>query len=237
MKDADYYKRDGNRYPRVTSITGQFDKSGPLTSWAANSACDYILDEINVRTTEDGGEWIEPGDLWPIIEAARKEFRRVSTKALDIGSAVHTAIEHYLKTGQEPPNPSEQILSAFLAFLEWADEYQLNPLQTEMTLFGNGYAGTCDVVAWIKLNGEPRRYLIDFKTSKKPYRNKPYNEWGWQLAAYRACLPDVEGAGVLRLDKETGYPDWYDLSENYDDDLKVFLALKDVWWARHPNFK
>lgn len=224
MGNARYYKKNGHQYPRVTSITGQLDKPA-LTYWAANCACDYILQEMSAETTMEG--------LSSIIESARKNFRSVSYQALDIGSAVHEAVERYLKTGVEPQAPSEEVLSGFLAFLEWQDKHELLPIATEQTLYSDTYAGTCDLVCVL----DGKKYLIDFKTTKKPKQKGGYDEWKWQLAAYRNCIPGLQGAGILRLDKDTGKPDFYDYSDTYEEDLRTFLLLTDLWYMRHPRFK
>ena len=217
-----HYKRNGLKYPSVTTITGQLDKPA-LTWWAANCACDYIISELE-GSDED---MVPVGALYPVIEAARKGFMKVSRQALDIGSATHGAIEHYLKTGQEPQAPSDEVLSAFLAFLEWKGSMDVGEtIQTEFTLYADRYAGTCD---WIVMLGG-KKYLIDFKASKGIYK-----EYQYQVAAYRACDPSIEGCGILRLDKVTGLPEWKDTSETYEQDLKVFEILTDLWYATHPR--
>ena len=44
----------------------------------------------------------------------------------------------------------------------------------------------------------------------------------------------VQGCGVLRLDKETGMPDWCDTSKTYKQDLRVFNRMVDLYFERHP---
>jgi hypothetical protein len=229
------YKQNGKSYPSSTTICGQLDKSGPLTWWAAGCAADFVIEKVTALKTPKA----EVVEVVQIAEAARKQFRSVSSKAAGIGTAVHKAVEHYLKTGQEPKIDDDQILSGFLAFLEWAEEHKLKALATEITLYGENYAGTCDLIC--TLAGRP--FVVDFKTSKQPRNGKPYEEWGYQLASYRhaaeldGLVPNgsATGHGILRLDKESGYPDWYDISEQYEADLKVFQALAKVWWLRHPE--
>uniref|UniRef100_A0A6M3LEW0 Putative PD-(D/E)XK nuclease superfamily protein n=1 Tax=viral metagenome TaxID=1070528 RepID=A0A6M3LEW0_9ZZZZ len=231
---ARYYKYNGKKLPSVTTITGQLDKPG-LTYWAAGCACDFILNEIeeNKYTGQEGPpgpRLIDANLLYPIIETARKNFRKVSSQALDIGSAVHNAIEHYLKTGQEPQAPSNQVLSAFLAFLEWLDKWETwETLYTEHTLYADRFAGMTDWI--VRLNG--KLTLIDFKTSKQPSNNKSYPEWGYQTAAYRSCHEGVEANAILRLDKESGIPSYYDLSSTYEHDVKVFNVLTDLYYLTH----
>jgi len=243
MSERYYLHPLGHRVPSVTTITSQLDKSSALIQWAVNCACDYLIYNLNNNESlwqypfeagideENGACYIKKSHLFPLIEKARKEYKKISQKALDIGSEVHKAIEEWLKTGKEPFNPSDQVLSAFLAFLEWLDQWKsYKTIETEFTIYDpNGkYAGTCDWI--VELDG--RVYLIDFKSS-----SGIYPEYRYQVAAYRACDPDIEACGVLRLNKETGYPQWKDTSDTYEQDLKVFNCLCDLWWARHPDFK
>ena len=234
---ANYYMHNGKKLPRRTSIDGQLDKSGPLTYWAANCACDYIINEMEPIRIAPELDSRNPeciiDELYPIIESARKNFRTVSALALDIGSTVHDAIHVWLKTGREPESPSKEVLSGFIAFLEWLDQWESwKTIKTEHTVYCDRWAGTLDWL--VELNGV--LYVVDFKTSKQPRGNKPYEEWGYQTAGYRS-LTDAKGNGILRLDKESGMPDWYDLSDNYESDLAIGNILVDLWWARHPNWK
>lgn len=226
------YSYKDKKLPSVTTITSQLDKSGALTSWAAGACVDYILEQFN-EVRHWTKEWTLD-DLYPIVESARKEFRKISHKALDTGSAVHLAIERYINTGEEPQAPSDQVLSAFLAFLEWYDQYQVQPIKTEHTVYDpeENYAGTCDLVCTLcphptEFPGIREVYLVDFKSSKGIYEEMRY-----QVAAYRNCVPDVTGCGILRLDKETGMPEWKDTTETYEQDLVVFSFLCGLWWAR-----
>ena len=131
MSNKRYYEDDGKRYPRCTSICGQLDKSGPLTYWAAGCACDYIIEHHRLETYYVNHAY----DMFlTTVNQARKEFRSVSDKALNIGSAVHAAIEHYLKTGEEPQDPPDQVLAGFIAFLEWEDEHIIKVYETELTV-------------------------------------------------------------------------------------------------------
>jgi len=209
----------GKKLPSVTTITGQMDKPA-LVYWAANCTADYIIERLH----EDPNV-----DVLEHVEAARKNFRKVSAKAMDIGSAVHAAIEHWLKTGQEPQAPSDEVLSAFLAFLEWLDRWESwQTIKTEHSLYADRYAGTCDWI--VTLDG--KKFVIDFKTAKGVYP-----EYAWQIAGYRACDSTIEGCGILRLDKETGMPEWEDTSDTYEQDLKVFNCLTDLWYAIHKKEK
>ena len=75
-----------------------------------------------------------------------------------------------------------------------------------------------------------KKYVIDWKSSKAIYAS----DYGPQIAAYRSTFDDVEGCGILRLDKLTGEPEWKDFSKRYESDLNIFNKMVELYFARHP---
>lgn len=216
-----YYKINDKELPSVTTIIADCtDKSRPLTQWAANMTVEWIKkncsksDMMRYQVTEDQ------------LNEARFNFREISQEALDIGSAVHHAIETWLETGEEPKGLSEQALTAFVAFLEWAEKFEIETIATEQKVYSDCWAGTLDLKC--KLLG--KQGIIDFKSSKSIYP-----EYRYQLAAYRSVDDDNEFHAVLRLDKETGYPEYKDFSKTYKKDLNVFNKMVALYFARHPR--
>ena len=124
--------------PSVTTITGILDKSGPLIWWAVNSMREYLFEALNqIGEKEIGVIHIEREHLYSIIESARKEFRSVSKKAMDIGTQVHEAIEQWFKTGMEPSKKvSDAVLAGFVAFLDWTEKNEIKPIATEIVVYG-----------------------------------------------------------------------------------------------------
>ena len=210
-----YTHKNGLEYPSVTAILNELNKPA-LTYWAANCAVSYI--EQNLSEVDPNN----PHSLNDLFLNAKTAFKTVGKEATDIGSAVHHAIEHYVKHGKDATGDlSESVQNGFLAFLEWESLNKVEWLESEKTLYNleSCYAGTCDAIA--KINGV--KYLLDFKTSKSIY-----DEYRFQLAAYMACLDESEGVeriGILRLDKETGEPEFKDITKDWQKKYKAFLAL------------
>jgi hypothetical protein len=207
-------------YPSTTTIIGQLEKPA-LVQWAANETCEWIRQ--NCEEAVQGLYYVTASNL----NDARFNFRTVSKDALQIGSSAHNAVELYLNTGVEPKDPADEVFSAFIAFLEWAGEHELGIIETEQRLVGDRWQGTCDLVCTL----DGKKFVVDFKTSKQPKPKMGYPEWTYQLACYRSVIPECDGMGVLRLDKETGFPDWYDLSDRYEWGLSVFNRLTDLFYA------
>lgn len=116
--------------PSATTVLNLLDKPA-LVYWSANCACDYILDEVEELKS------VNIEDLRLVIDGARKKWRKVSKKAMDVGSQVHAAIEHFLKTGEEPQDVSDEVEAGFLAFLEFQDKHKLKPIDIELVVYGN----------------------------------------------------------------------------------------------------
>lgn len=232
------YKKDGKELPRCTDIISDCtDKSGPLTQWAANMVCEWIRKNGNYVPLEHpffkNGYWcLDESNL----EQARIHFKEISQTALDVGSMVHKAVEDYLKgkpvvfTAETP----DQVQEAFAAFRKWENDHNLKPISLEQTVYGDCWAGTLDFLGYF----DDKLYVIDWKSSKAHYKEMDY-----QVAAYRSVSDGIDkpfsdiaqGCGVLRLDKETGLPEWKDTSKTYEKDLAVFNAMKRLYFLRHPK--
>jgi hypothetical protein len=169
-----------------------------------------------------------------VLEKARTEWRIVGKEAMDIGSEVHKLLEQH--TALRKLNILGAIVSlplkisnAYEAFRIWEKENVEEWIESERTIVctEHGYAGTLDAVVRMK-NG--LKYVIDFKSSKAHY-----SENSLQIAAYRYAYElekgVVDGMGILRLDKQTGMPDWKDYTAVYDRKKNAFLHLLRYWYA------
>ena len=224
-----YYNKGEFKLPSVTTIIGDcHDKSGALCQWSANMVCEWIRKNC---PKPPRGNYLSGNDYCVSeedLDDARMNYREVSKDALDIGSTVHAAIEEWLKTGNEPKDPRPEVLSAFLAFLEFFDAHNMETIEVEFTVYGDYWAGTLD---WYGVYDD-KFYVWDWKTSKNHYPN----QHGPQIAAYRSRIPaKVEGCGVLRIDKKTGYPDPKDYSKRYLKDLEHFNLMVPLYMHRHPR--
>jgi hypothetical protein len=173
--------RKVNALPSVTNILGVLAKPG-LDAWKQEQAIlaaltlprrdDETLDVFARRVVTDMGEQVR--------------------SAADLGSAVHTAIEVYLQTGELPENPD--ILQLFEPIKLWIDEHieRIGLVETVAVHSQFGFAGRIDLVA--KLRSTGTWAVIDFKTQKmKPdkkgvYQAAFYDTWPLQLMAYFKAL-------------------------------------------------
>jgi len=240
------YERNGVKYPRCTEIISDCtNKSGGLIQWSANQVVEWIQENCE-RSQCDACGYIEKPYTIRVdndeLNQARFAYKDTSDIAKGVGSKVHATIEAYLKreiarnidgeahfdlTNSTYTKLNRQGMHSFYAFNSWYKENDVKPLALEQTVWGDRWAGTLDMVCM--LNG--KKYIVDFKTSKKFY----LTEHGCQIAAYRSCIPDAEGNGILRLDKETGLPEWKDFSKRYERDLAVWEAMVSLYFLKHPR--
>lgn len=217
----------------VTTVTGIWDKSLALTAWAANCAAKRFR-----QIVESGHK-----DLIEAEKKAKKEYRKVSQDALDIGSEVHNLIEVHLK--DQPvhlQNYSKKVQNGYNAYLKWEKANNFELIASERRMYSKkGFAGTTDCIC--KLNGE--KFVIDFKTSKGIYEPG----YSMQLSAYKDMVNDgyyeetinyqkqwvesknnIEKGGILVLNKETGMPSWYPYNPKLLElSFGQFIDLLNAW--------
>jgi len=252
----DRYLINGVSLPGVTTITGQMDKSDALTGWAARMACQYIENES--EKFHDGDFLVSP----EVLEQAQKEFRNVSSEAMDIGSEVHRAIEGYIKYGKDVvEDVRDEVMQALIAFWDWEKDNNVKWYESEMIVFHpyHCYAGTLDAIA--EVGGDV--YLIDFKSSKGFY-NGYFEQVAGYLMAYEYLTQwkvkdvniafnqeglksvfkksynngrRVDGIGILRLDKETGKPEWKaeSVHSKIENHKRTFIKMVDLYYEAYDT--
>ncbi len=117
------YKVDGKRVPSVTTILSRFKESGGLIHWSWQCGMDG------------------------------KDYRKERDTAASTGTAAHAMVEAHIRRFQFDPVPYtddvlERATVAFGAFLEWADNSKLKPIETELSLVSEKYhfGGTLDAM-------------------------------------------------------------------------------------------
>lgn len=148
----------------------------------------------------------------------------VLNQAANRGTAVHNAIENYLKFGIE--DISEEYAGYLKAFVQWCKDANVKPIATESKVYHKiyRYAGTADMPALVN----ERFILVDFKTSATV--NKMLT--GVQLEAYAKAYEShgikFDGKAILHLKKDGKYSYLY----YPKDDLEswgVFGALLKIY--------
>lgn len=199
-----YFLKDGTKVPSVTTVISRFKDSGALIWWAWN----------------EGKEG--------------RDYRDTRDRAASAGTMAHALVEAHIHKQPRPlifddldTTVIARAEKAFAAFLEWAQQTNLQVTHTEMPLVSEQYkfGGTFDAI----LLGN-RRAMGDWKSS-----NGVYGDYLVQLAAYgqlwRENFPDQPidgGFHLLRFDKTYGdfvHHWWGEL----DKQLRQFLIYREAY--------
>lgn len=121
------------------------------------------------------------------IEYINKE----SGKGKQIGTDIHTAIEHYVLTGEskietEYPDEVTNALKSFMLFRKERPELYLQWSEMKLTSEVHKYNGTIDCIGKTDKNLVLPDLLLDWKTGTCKEKEKPdiYDEYKYQVAAY-----------------------------------------------------
>lgn len=173
------YVIGGSIYPRVTSILGVIAKPA-LTGWAAKMVAEFAVEHKQrwVGLPDRDAVNLLKGAPWSKRDAAG-----------DRGSAVHHAIEAYLKgTGDYPTfsGDERQVARHAIRFLQ---AHKPEPIGVEVTVYSPSmvYAGTCDLPC--RIGGEV--WLLDWKTSSGVYADYALQLYAYSIAE-RAILGEED---------------------------------------------
>lgn len=152
---------------------------------------------------------------------------KVSNKAKDRGSTIHSIVEAYKETGEIINKIPDDYKGYAQAFYDFMNTFDIKILEQEKTIFSNKHmiAGTLDIFAKIK----DKQYIIDVKTGKDIYQ-----EAGLQLSAYAEIMREnsyvVDDIAILLLETgKDGLPTGKYKFQTMTDDFETFNALKRVY--------
>lgn len=164
------YRLDGKHVPGVTTINRVLDKSGPLTTWAAERVARHVAENpASVDALRSLG-------VEPMVKALREVPREQQKQAADRGTDFHDYAQRIM-LGEQVDVPEEQVPLVESA-LDFMDAWDIRPVLVEQAVGSrqHWYAGTADLVA--DHNHGPRA-IFDWKTGKRIYTT-----CAWQLVAY-----------------------------------------------------
>jgi len=191
------YHFNGQKVPSVTTALGIINKPA-LVAWAANSAIDYVSEQI------EPGKSYDELQLAAIWEGGRKSHYQKKTDAGTIGTFLHKYVEGFIK-GDSPAQPvNPELQKSAMKFMNWVEKHKVEFLLSEQQVFSQkyGYTGTLDFIC--KIDG--KMYLGDLKTSSAIYA-----EYLIQTAAYRQARTEeypeekYDGQLVIRIGKDGSF--------------------------------
>jgi hypothetical protein len=220
----------GEKFVSVTTAIGVIDKPA-LRSWVGKSVATYAVENLAQVSA------VAAKDPEGAIELLKGAPWRQSTKAANIGSAVHAAVEA-LVLERPMPEPADELKPFMVQFADFLEAYKPRFEMSEATVYSreHGYAGTLDSIAVIELPLIGGRYLLDVKTGKGVYP-----EAALQMSAYargefiglpdgtEAAWPAIDAAAVVHL-----RPDSFELIPvRIDAEIfATFLSALDIFQAK-----
>ena len=204
----------------VTTVLGVIAKPA-LINWASNMAVDYIAEELYVKDRQDKDA---------VLLEARTAYAKKRDKAGDIGTAVHLAVEEWIKE-KKIPELDEQGMKMFNNFVKWAEDNNVKFLVSEKRMYSEKLwlAGTCDFT--FEMNG--KKYIGDLKTANAIYYEAFMQMAGYQLMLEEMGEKDFYGSCVVRIGKDGKF----EVQERYDHetDKEAFLAALKLYRIINTN--
>ena len=167
--------------PGVTTVTGMGGDPGGLVQWSVDQTAAYAVanvDSLLSRTQDQGWGFLRfyhkrKPDL---SDPLRTAHQGVLDDLAELGTGVHEYVEWDLLGAQgfPPPIDSEEMQQMVDAYYAWKFLHDIEVVAVELTVYGDGYAGTLDLI--LRIDG--KLYLLDIKTA----RAVRDSHW-WQLAA------------------------------------------------------
>jgi hypothetical protein len=177
-KGRHYRTADDTLVPSVTNVIGILDKPA-LPRWSAKLVAETAYRMRHALPEMDENEAVD------MLKASPWNSSR---RASDRGTSIHEYLEARLN-GLNPETLSPDAEPYKAAADDWFENVgaAFEDVQTEVTLFHPGYAGTTDLIGVL----DGKVHIVDFKTSKAIY-----DEAALQLAALSGCYTTADGAMV-----------------------------------------
>lgn len=199
-----YYQIGDNEdwKPGVTTVLSVLNKPA-LVPWAAKAVSDNIREELEKLD----GQKITPQQIDHICAEGKNIYKKKASDAADIGTRVHKAVDGIIRGSNV--SADLDIQNGIQGFRDWMASHSLK-IELGDTKIGSklfGYGGSLDFVSF-----EGNEAVIwDLKTTKKRKDRDHgiYDEYAYQLAAYRQAFTETYGIPVksvwaLWVDKEKG---------------------------------
>ena len=162
-----------------------------------------------------------------------EDYRKITTKAADIGTIAHYLVECHLKNKTPDlqdysPRTVEQAQCAYQNFEHWwaGQQYKVVGVEIQLVSDEHLYGGTIDCIAQ---RPDGKYDLLDVKTSKGVY-----DEMKYQLAAYwhmwEENNPDkpLRNTCIIHLNKLTGDLNFHNMG-NIEVEWEIFQHLRSIY--------
>lgn len=167
--------------PSVTNVLSVMGKGDGLLYWASEAAIRAMYRDGFPQTVDRA------------VELHKGAFKNARDNRADAGTRAHSIAERLTSDVALPSSISDEDEAYADAFMAWWHDHTPEPLEIEATLYGDGYAGTADLIASVSHNFSRQVMTVDYKTrgerdEKKLARYGPiYDGTRMQLSALAVC--------------------------------------------------
>lgn len=206
--------------PSSTWIAGYYPKGIRFYKWLANLGWDEA-EALKVAAGDKGSKV------------------HYASEAVDRGLSVDIQEDKFPNptTGEMEVLAPEEI-ECVKSFADWVDAVKPELLANELTVFGNGYAGTVDKI--YRIDGQI--WILDIKTGQNIWE-----EAKLQVSSYSNAEIDYEELGINKKEwnarklaiLQLGYrknKNGYKFTE-VEDKFDLFLMAKEIWKNENPEAK
>ena len=231
------YWRDGKRRKGVTSAVKVLD-APKLDDWRVRVQVEGTARAAFANPPAFGQD--EEGYVSLLVDIAAEmyEAQRIADAAKDIGIAVHSLIEHHIRTmlGEEPERPkvSDEAAFVFAGWPEWAASVGFKPLIAEARVYHatEDYCGTLDALAVV----DGQVTVLDWKP-----KDAIYPERRLQLTAYAKALESMgwplPERAVVAMPQDGGSISMVTLDDDPEETFDSFRACLQLsrWLSKIRN--
>lgn len=206
-------------FPSSTWIAGHYPKGIAFYKWLADKGWDNAEETKNKAASRGS-----------------KIHRAIETLEAQGSLSIDSTFEDY-ETGVSAILNGDE-LSAVMSFAKWHADTKPRLIANELTVFGDGYAGTLDKI--YEIDGQI--WIVDIKTSPSIWP-----EMKLQLSSYNHAQIDFAGLGITKeswANRKTAILQvGYKLNKkNYkfteiEDHYELFLAAKLIWSQENNEAK
>lgn len=153
--------------PGVTTVLKSFGDPPQLVQWKIDQVAAYAvanLDALYNRTMEQGWGFLRwyTKRVPDLSDPLRNAHVGVVNDLAELGTNAHDWTQAEVNGGMYPPIDSEEMAQMAESWKRWRFFNTIKPVMTEVTVYGDGYAGTFDGLWYV--NG--KLSLLDEKTSR-----------------------------------------------------------------------
>lgn len=172
--------------------------------------------------------------------------QQITTEAANRGTRMHTYLEHYVKTGEKQPRPTNPFAWASHAMADVVIDRGLDKVDefwgVEVPLyFPQIYAGTTDGCG-IHLGEEA---ILDYKQTNRPKKQEWIEDYFLQLTAYALAHNEVHGTkirkGVVLMCVKPEMDEQHNIIKppEYQEfvlESRDFDRWEQAWWQRVESY-